>query len=67
MTKKDYNIIAEAIAESVDAYAWLFERDPAGDIARMALRDVALSIADTLEADNPRFDRNRFLVACGVR
>ena len=64
MTKKHYTLIADAIAESVDAYA---ELDTAGDMVRMALRDVALSIADTLEADNPRFDRNRFLVACGVR
>ena len=64
MTKKDYEMIADAIAETVDGYADL---DTAGTMVRMAIRDTALSIANVLESDNPRFDRNRFLVACGVR
>lgn len=28
---------------------------------------MALRLADMLQADNPRFDRARFLAACGVQ
>ena len=53
MTKKDYAIIAKAIANTYDI----------SDIGRAS---VANEIARALAADNPRFDRNRFLTACGV-
>jgi hypothetical protein len=29
-------------------------------------RDIAVTLANVFEIDNPRFDRDRFLVACGV-
>lgn len=53
MTRKDYILIAEVIATSWHANA-------------EAKRDLAVSMAEALETDNPRFDRKRFLVACGV-
>ncbi len=53
MTRKDYVIIAEVIATSWHASA-------------ESKRDIAQNMADALGADNPRFDRARFLVACGV-
>lgn len=31
-----------------------------------ALRLVAIDLASTMRAENPRFDRDRFLTACGV-
>jgi hypothetical protein len=31
-----------------------------------AVRDIALALADVFAADNPRFDEERFLTACGV-
>jgi hypothetical protein len=54
MTRKDYVIIADAIATS-----WHHSADSKADIAR--------NLADALQADNPRFDRARFLDACGVK
>jgi hypothetical protein len=53
MTRKDYVMIAEVIATS-----WHGSEDTQADLAR--------NFADVLEADNPRFDRARFLAACGV-
>jgi hypothetical protein len=35
--------------------------------ADSAIRLVAIDIAATLAADNPSFDRARFLKACGVQ
>lgn len=60
MTRKDYVLIAEAL------------RITNGSIkvapydAETALDLVAKVIADRLENENPRFDRARFLKACGV-
>jgi hypothetical protein len=54
MTRKDYVILAEVIKnldEVIDSYA---------------LEVLADNMADALESDNPRFNRHRFLVACGV-
>ena len=53
MTRKDYVMIADTIATS-----WHASAD--------SKADIAYKFADVLEADNPRFDRHRFLVACGV-
>lgn len=61
MTRKDYVLIAEAL------------RITNGSIkvapydAETALGLVAEVIADRLENENPRFDRERFLTACGVK
>jgi hypothetical protein len=55
MTRKDYVVIAEVIKnldEVLDSYA---------------LEVLADNMAEALESDNPRFDRARFLVACGVK
>ena len=58
MSRKDYVAIAEAIARLRDNYT-----DPT---VRSSFALVALELADALAADNPRFDRDRFLVACHV-
>lgn len=57
MTRKDYVLIADALKHAAAC-------DPGtegGGIYR-----AAVCIADALAADNPRFDRARFLQACGV-
>jgi len=59
MTRKDYVAIAAAINQAVPLYP-----SPAG---ANALRCVSLEIADKMANDNPRFDRARFLKACGVQ
>jgi hypothetical protein len=53
MTRKDYVMIAEVIATS-----WHASAD--------SKRDIAVNLAEVFETDNPRFDRDRFLSACGV-
>ena len=59
MTRKDYILIAEAIEPVISASHF--------DSARKdGARRVAVRVAAALSADNPRFDRERFLKACGV-
>jgi hypothetical protein len=56
MTRKDYVLIAAVIKAASDA---------PGYSERNAF--VAFALADALALDNPRFDRARFLTACGVQ
>jgi hypothetical protein len=58
MTKKDYIAIAEVIRNARFS-------DDDGDYPSDR-RSLAGAIADVMAADNPRFDRDRFLTACGV-
>ena len=60
MTKKDYVLIAANIADVMD---WAHDADTD---AITAIEAVAERVATALKADNPRFDRARFLAACGV-
>ena len=55
MTRKNYLMLEEAIARA-DKY----------DDGELIGPAVVASIADALAADNPRFDRARFMEACGV-
>jgi hypothetical protein len=61
MTRKDYILLAEAIAGTA----------PKGELNRNAAaiyrHGLVRGIADALAADNPRFDRERFLKAAGVQ
>lgn len=59
MTRKDYIIIAAALLESKPESHW--------DANKKAQWLVSCNrIADALANDNPRFNRGRFLNACGV-
>lgn len=58
MTKKDYERIAAALAAS--------KMDRPTDAQIVQHRFSCARIADALAADNTRFDRARFLAACGV-
>jgi hypothetical protein len=67
MTRKDYELLANAVAME----ARKGERSGWGsaDAARawdVAVTAVALNLADALERDNPHFNRVKFLAACGV-
>lgn len=55
MSKKDY----EAIAKVLHGF-----QDTNRTVRAMLTRDVAERMADLFAADNPRFDRARFLHAC---
>lgn len=59
MTKKDYELIARNIAQVRREFRGVED-------GVNAIRDVAVFIASDLERDNPRFDRERFLIACGI-
>lgn len=57
MTRKDYQLIAQVFAN-------------VGEIVELSETigaDLARNLAEALQADNPRFDRARFLEACGVK
>lgn len=59
MTRKDYVLIAEALRLARSAGTG------AGHDA--GIYDAARVLAETLANDNPRFDSERFLKACGVQ
>ena len=60
MTRRDYVAIARVFARA--AGGW-YEHQTTFD---GYLYELASDIADVLQADNHRFDRTRFLDACGV-
>jgi hypothetical protein len=68
MTRKDYVLIAETIAQmSRDLASTGFENDTAKAILtgeRLATHAIAHRLADSLRQDNYRFDQRRFIDAC---
>ncbi len=56
MTKKDYELVARVLRNHIALVA------PSAD-GTDALTDVAETLADEFERDNPRFDRACFLKA----
>lgn len=70
MSKKDYQLVAAALRKTEPT-----DPNTVDDVVlRAAVRAARLQWLDTLNAfmdlaekDNPRFDRDRFLTACGVR
>lgn len=66
MTRKDYEKIAGVLRES-------YVEDPETDLymagwnsgLKHAVRDITCRMAAMLEQDNPRFDAENFLKACG--
>lgn len=62
MTRKDYVLIADTIANLREQ-----QRDAGPFTNNPSLAEVAEELAHALQGDNPRFDRARFLDACGVK
>ena len=58
MTRKDYELIAETIR--VAKISWKGNNNGLVD-------DISRDLADALATTNPRFNRDRFLTACGVK
>lgn len=58
MTKKDYELIAESIKDVLE-----YQKRP--DHA-VTVRIVASNLAFVLKLDNPKFDEDKFLTACGI-
>lgn len=59
MTRKDYKLIASSILKELSCYKDLTPE-------ASAVRELARRLATQLAEENPRFDRDVFLVACGV-
>lgn len=71
MTKKDYELIAGVILYNRNQSGLPLDGETKEDKAmiagyRVALNDVAYMLAESMQRDNPRFDRSRFLKACGI-
>jgi hypothetical protein len=70
MTRKDYVLIAETIAQVRREIA----QEQSGNLSdrgkailsgeRLATYTIAHRLAEQLRQDNPRFDRQRFIEAC---
>lgn len=64
MTRKDYVKLAEAFKASFDATSQNEDVDrPAVELGIILCVN---RVANVLKADNPTFDRVRFLTACGL-
>lgn len=59
MTRKDYQLIADVIKTA--------RKVEQGETVLVSVAHLVNTLATDLEIDNPRFDRARFLVACGVK
>ena len=58
MTKKHYEMIAAQIA--------IQKSMTRCDITHKSLNALAINLAFLLKADNPKFNRDMFLTACGI-
>lgn len=63
MTRNDYELIARAFRESIPVATLAPDDLPR---VRQGWATAAHAVADMLAAGNARFDRTRFLAACGV-
>lgn len=61
MTRKDYVLIADSIKASRENWEGFTPE------AQEAIDGLARSLASKLAGDNPRFNRETFLAACGVK
>lgn len=72
MTRKDYVMIAETIREllaDIERGAATAVCDRTRNIItgeHLGVRHAALRLADQLHSENTRFDRARFIEACGL-
>lgn len=64
MSRKDYQLIAGSINDAISDIQ--VHESPQLELMLNVVQHVAYAISDSLQADNNRFDRSRFLKACGV-
>mgnify|MGYP001597957049 CR=1 FL=1 len=65
MTPKDYVAFAAIVKRHTILGSHVSDKD--SDVHLAVVRCMARDMADTFAADNARFDRARFLKACGVQ
>lgn len=61
MTRKDYKLIAEVLKSGMENWAGWNEKP------EEVIAGTARSLATKMAQENPRFDRAKFLEACGVK
>lgn len=61
VTKKDFENVARCFKKIFDG-----EQSAQDAFITRNVADLAHSVADIFAESNPRFDRMRFLIACGV-
>lgn len=72
MTKKDYELIAKAVRQYGDYLRESMANGMNDEILDknldriQASNTIILDLSNALQASNPRFDRNKFLEACGI-
>jgi hypothetical protein len=64
MTKKDYILIAQAIATAKNGIEHKKFSTQASMREHQAISDLVIILCDYLESKNPKFNRARFIVAC---
>lgn len=64
MSKKDYVAIAEIVKQAAPASGMPVMWQTGCNSAR---EYISRHLADVMQHDNPRFDRERFLQACGTQ
>lgn len=63
MTRKDYELIAKEIWRA----GYVKDGNQVRQQAKESMRKlIAIGLAVELEQDNPKFDQNKFLIACGL-
>lgn len=63
MSRKDYVIVASAIREELNQ---ALDQPAISNTLVSALDSLANTLAERMKHDNPAFDRNRFMAACGL-
>jgi hypothetical protein len=68
MSRKHYREVAELIKSQYEFYAESSDlTDDAAGTGQEALRNTAYGLASMFLIDNDRFDRSKFLEACGIK
>lgn len=64
MSKKDYEMVAESIRTD---YEYFMSTTPTlSTISASAVKSVALGLSLAFSQDNPKFNSEKFLKACGI-
>ena len=66
MTRKDYNKVAAAVRDGITTANATAATTTPRDAGVAATRRIALSLAAAFAAENPRFDMEKFMDACGL-
>ena len=69
MTRRDYELLADIMRQQIDRKLKRDDADRKADpnlSGLTALYMAARALANRLAENNPRFDKVRFLTACGV-